>query len=80
MIEPEYLSLLNEHRNNHKWFEKHYEELVKKYDGEHVAVHQQQVIDHDRDLRTLLKRVRNEFPSEEVFVHYVTTEKIELIL
>ncbi|MEE8185990.1 MAG: DUF5678 domain-containing protein [Thermodesulfobacteriota bacterium] len=80
MIDAEYISLLDEHRNNHEWFEKHYEALVKKYNGEHVAIHYQRVIDHDRELRALMKRVRKKFPGEEFFVHFVTTEKIELIL
>lgn len=74
------ISLFDEHRCNRRWFQKHYEELVRRFEGEHVAIHQEQVIDHDKNLRVLTKRVRKKVPSQAVFMHYVTREKIELIL
>ncbi len=48
----------------HKEFE-HYKalhaELKAKYLGQHVAVHEGQVVDHDADLSALIRRVRQRF-------------------
>ena len=38
-----------------------HDELVKKYKGQHVALHQGRVVDHDEDASRLDKRVREQF-------------------
>ncbi len=44
-------------------FEKLHPELRQKYLGQWVAVHEQQLVDHDSDRATLYKRVRAAFRS-----------------
>ncbi len=41
-------------------------ELLKKYAGQHVAIYQGQLVDHDADAETLYLRVRRAYP--DVFV------------
>lgn len=37
----EYIALFEEYDKNWSWFKENYEELVKKYDGEFVAIYKQ---------------------------------------
>jgi len=41
----EYVALFEEHDKNWTWFKEHYEELVKKLDGEFVAIYKQKIVD-----------------------------------
>lgn len=79
-LTSEYIALFDEHDKNWSWFEKHYDELVKKFDGEFVAIYKQRVVDHDRELSALMKRVEAKHPVESVFVDFVSSEKLTLIL
>jgi len=56
--ESEKLKKFNE---NLKWFQAHYEELTDHYGGEYVAIHNNQPVDHDRDVYTLMKRLKREY-------------------
>lgn len=76
----EYIALFDEHDKNWSWFEKHYDELVKKFDGEFIVIYKQRVVDHDRELSVLMKRVEAKYPVESVFVDFVSSEKLTLIL
>lgn len=72
--------LFEDHDKNWSWFEDHYEELVKKFDGEFVAVHEQRVVDYDRDVSALMKRIEAKYSADRVFVDFVSSEKLTLIL
>lgn len=72
--------LFEDHDKNWSWFEDHYEELVEKFDGEFVAVHEQRVVDHDRDVSALMKRIEAKYSADRVFVDFVSSEKLTLIL
>jgi len=76
----EYMVLFDEHDKNWSWFRRHYQELVKKFDGEFVAVYGQEVIDHDKELRVLMERIKAKYPEEHAFVDFVSSEKLTLIL
>jgi hypothetical protein len=72
--------LFDENEKNWSWFMEHYEELVEKFDGEFVAIYQQRVVDHDKNLRSLMKRIRKKYPLSRVLVEFVSKEKLALIL
>lgn len=72
--------LFEDHDRNWSWFEDHYEELVKKFDGEFVAIHEQRVVDHDGDVSALMKRIEAKYSADRVFVDFVSSEKLTLIL
>jgi hypothetical protein len=44
-----------------RWYEAHHPDLVQQYRGQHIAVHNGQVIDADQDGRILSKRIRQQY-------------------
>ncbi len=64
------------------WLQKHYNDLKEKYSNEHVAVLDEKVVDHDRDLRRLMGRIEVKYPKERdrVAIKFISLEKVELIL
>ena len=79
-MQSEYLAMFDDHEQNWAWFKKNYQQLLKKFNGEYVAIYQRKVVDHDKDLSHLAKRVKANYPSNRVLVEYVTSEKIVLVL
>jgi hypothetical protein len=67
---------------DHIWFSQQYEELKKKYKEEWVAVFHKQVIDHGKNLDTLLRRLRKKYPLEvgDMVVEFVTLKEVMLIV
>lgn len=55
-------------------FEHQRDALLAQYRGEYVAMHEGQVIDHDRDLRTLYLRVFARLGHVPVLLKQVTDE------
>ena len=54
----------------------------KSFNDEWVAVLDKTIVDHDRDLDKLVKRLRKKHPKaySQIPVEYITTKEIELIL
>ena len=48
-----------------------HEELLAKYAGQYVAIHQGQVIDHDESEALLLQRLNQNYPDEVVLMKQV---------
>jgi hypothetical protein len=42
--------------------------LVREYEGEHVALHQGEVVDHDEDVSHLIQRIRDRFGDRPVLI------------
>ena len=59
------------HAGTEAFWEMH-DELVRKYEGEHVAVYQGRVVDHDEDASRLERRVRAHFGELPVLIAPVT--------
>lgn len=76
----EYLTIFDVQEQNWVWFKKNYSKLVGKFDGEYVAVFERRVVDHDKDLGRLVRRVREKFPFDRVLVDFVSREKVVLVL
>ncbi|HEX6385412.1 MAG TPA: DUF5678 domain-containing protein [Anaerolineae bacterium] len=55
------------------------QELLAKYEGQYVAVHQGQVVDHDKDRLALVTRVDEAYPGEVVLIKCVTPEPDRII-
>ena len=53
--------------------------LKEQYFGQHVAIYQGQLIDHDKDFDALYERVRQQYPDEIVWMSTVKAEPIETI-
>jgi hypothetical protein len=76
----EILVLFDEYDKNWSWFMEHYEELAERFDGEFVAIYQQRIVDHDKNLRSLMKRIRKKYPLGQVLVEFVSKEKLAFII
>jgi len=79
-MSSEHLLLLEESERNENWFRDHYDELVEKFDGEHVAIHKGDVVDHDKDLVKLVERVKGRYPIRLTLFKYVSKEKLVFLL
>lgn len=76
------VAMLSRFEENAKWLSSHYEELKKRFEDEWIAVLNKTVVDHDRELDRLVKRLRKKYLEayNEIAVEYVTAKEIELIL
>jgi len=76
------VAMLSRFEENAKWLSSHYEELKKRFKDEWIAVLNKTVVDHDRELDRLVKRLRKKYLEayNEIAVDYVTAKEIELIL
>ena len=63
-----------------KCIREHYNELVEKFDGEFVAIHEQKVVDHDKEISPLMERIGKKCSLKQVLVDFVSKEKLALIL
>lgn len=43
-------------------------ELLAKYTGQHVAIHHEKLVDHDKDAGQLYKRIRQQYADEFVLI------------
>jgi hypothetical protein len=82
MSEEIILEKLRNFQADHIWFDQHYDQLKEQYGDEWVAVFQKQVIDHHKNLKTLMKRLRKNYPQHvgDIVVEFVSLEEVELIL
>jgi hypothetical protein len=73
---------LQEFKRDSRWLEQHYDELAQQYTNQYVAVYRERVIDHDRDLKALMKRLQQSYPTaaDHIAVEYVTSEQFEGLL
>ncbi len=53
--------------------------LKEKHLGQHVAIYQGKLIDHDRDYGALYERIRQQYPREVIWLATVKEEPIETI-
>lgn len=76
------VAMLSRFEENAKWLSSHYEELKKRFRDEWIGVLNKTVVDHDRELDRLVKRLRKKYLEayNEIAVDYVTAKEIELIL
>ncbi len=76
------LDSINRGTKNSKWLSSHYCELAKKYEGEWVAVLDEKVVAHSKDLESLSESMRKKYEEtyDELSFDYVTKNPAELIL
>ncbi|MCS4541660.1 MAG: DUF5678 domain-containing protein [Euryarchaeota archaeon] len=73
---------LSKYQGNATWISQHYSDLKKKYKDEWVAVSNARVIDHDKDLSSLVDRLEKKYPKlyNQIAVEYIARKEIDLIL
>lgn len=80
-MQKKHLSHMEEFEKNQAWFQTHLPGLLKKHKNLFVAVWSQRVVDKDKILESLSRRVHKKLKnSKGVYVQYVTDEPMEMIL
>lgn len=74
--------LIAKAEENSKWLGHNYERLTRKYNDKWVAVVDRSVIDSDKDLQTLVTRLRKRLGRRysEASIEYVTKKPITMVL
>ena len=70
--------ILSSFKESNKWITLNYDKLKQTFNNEWVAVLNNTVLDHDKDLKTLVKRLKNQHSKDynKIAVEYITTEEI----
>ena len=72
---------LTDFNEDFQWFLRSREELLLKYEDKWVAVYSKKVLDSDKNLTTLVKRLKTKgFKPEQMLIQFVSKEPIEAIL
>ena len=75
-MSTDYPAIFIEDEKNKEWFQKNYKKLIQKYDDHYVAIYKQKIIDFDRNLDNLLKRIEKKIPKEHVLIEFVTSQRL----
>lgn len=74
-------AVLEAQEANYGWFIKHFEELVREFDGMSVAIHEGKVVEFDeRPARLREKVLKRGLRLSEVTVEYVSKKPLTFIL
>lgn len=68
---------LQDFQKDHLWTQAHRRELLAVYKYKWVAIHNQMVIDSDKDIKMLCSRLKD---PGNTYLEYVTDEPLEMIL
>ncbi len=73
---------LSKYGKNSKWIDEHYDELKQKYDGFFVAAYNGKVVDSDKDVTKLGRRIREKFRNvyTEIAVEYISKKEVDIIV
>lgn len=76
------VELIKKGEENSKWLGENYKILAEKYDGRWVAVLDKGVIDSDRELQSLLSRLRKKLAARfpEATIEYMSRKPINMVL
>ena len=76
------MDVLSRFEGNNRWISENYDNLKAQYNNQWVAVLNNAVVDHDPDLKKLVKRLKAEHSKvySQIAVEYVTYEELDLIL
>lgn len=59
-----------------EWYQKSHAALKTSYPGQHVAIHEAQVVDHDRDVTLLALRIRRQYGRIPILITCITDEPV----
>ena len=74
--------LISRAEENRKWLNLNYKQLTERYNDKWVAVLDKDVVDYDRNLKRLARRLRKGLDKKysEVAIEYVTKKPINMVL
>ncbi|MEZ4861606.1 MAG: DUF5678 domain-containing protein [Caldilineaceae bacterium] len=68
----------NKIEREEQYFQDQYEQLLRGYPDQYIAMHDGQVIDHDPDELSLYLRIRQQYPLIGILIKRVTSEREEV--
>jgi hypothetical protein len=70
--------VLSNFEGNNRWISENYDKLKKQYNNQWVAVLNNAVLDHDLDLKKLVKRLKAQHSKVyiQIAVEFVTSEEL----
>lgn len=71
---------LEEFQANQEWFMLHFDEILKKHNGEFVAIWNKGILVTDQDLIALREKIHKKGKPRAVYVEHVTDNPPELVL
>jgi hypothetical protein len=72
---------LTDFNEDFQWFLRSREQLLLKYGDRWVAIYNKKVLDSDKNLTTLVKRLKIKgFKPEQMLIQFISKEPIEAIL
>lgn len=81
MVAAKHLSHMKEFEKNQRWLRVNLKKLLRKYKNIFIAIWHQNVIDKDRNLEKLSKRVRKEYKEQKgIVIEYLSPQPLEMIL
>ena len=68
---------LSNFKENNRWIIDNYDELAGKFKDEWVAVMNLAVLDHDKDIKKLVERVKNKYVCDykQIAVEFISVEE-----
>ena len=71
--------VLSDFQRNNRWIIENCDNLKKQYNNQWVAASNKAVVDHDPDLKKLVKRLKTQHSKvfSQIAVEYVTSEELE---
>ncbi len=74
--------LIAKAEENSKWVGRNYERLTTQYDEKWIAVSDRQVIDSDKDLKSLVSRLKKNLKEKypEVAIEYIAKKPLNMVL
>jgi len=72
---------LTDFNEDFQWFLRSRGELLSKYEDKWVAIYSKKVLDSDKNLTALVKRLKAKgFQPEQILIQFLSKEPIEAIL
>jgi hypothetical protein len=69
-------------KENNRWIMENYDKLTAKFKDEWVAVMNRAVLDHDKDLKNMIDRLKAQHLKDykQIAVEYLSNDEIETVL
>ena len=66
-------------QRNNRWIIENYNNLKKAYNNQWIAASNNEVLDHDSDLKKLVKRLKTHYLEVygQIAVEYITSDELE---
>lgn len=63
-------------RQETEWYQTVHAQLKKEYAGQHIAIYEKQVVDHDQDVVALAQRIRQQYGRIPILITQVYDQPV----